>query len=546
MKELFKTNRSAKNIYALNFLFLSLFFISRSLYGQYEAPPSSLLIPNKLSTPIGTLKFNDGAPDAKTTQLLYDNLDLLHAQNVFLNTYQGASLYAMNQGLKSIGVADNDCVIFEDLMDSKSLFLTANADAIYFMSFVDLSKGPMVIEVPPMTLGIIDDMWFNWVSDAGVSGPDRGEGGKYLVLPPGYDGPLPEGGYFVCQSETNKVTYLSRAFMVNNDPKPVVAKIKETLKIYPYTPGGYGTSIAEALAGKVMLAKNPPVPATKFVNATGKSFNTIPPSDYTFYEMLNKVVQEEPLGSLDPELMGQIASIGIVKGKDFAPDDRMKKILTNAANLGNATARMLNMSPRESEGISYYEGSYWTNMLFVGGYLFETPPPMLTKDGFKPYPPTGARTLNSRTLFFNGYTGITPSMCMRLPGVGSQYLLATKDANGTYFDGAKTYKIVLPPNIPQENFWSLILYDNQTRSMLQTDQPYPKVGSLNHPMPAAKANADGSTTIYIGPNAPEGVERGNWIQSVPGKGYFVCLRLYSPKESFFNKTWRPSEVEPVK
>ena len=174
------------------------------------------------------------------------------------------------------------------------------------------------------------------------------------------------------------------------------------------------------------------------------------------------------------------------------------------------------------------------------------PPPMLTKEGFKPFPPTGARTLNARTLFFNGYTGITPAMCMRLTRVGSQYLLATKDANANYFDGSKTYKIELPPNIPEANFWSIILYDNQTRSMLQTDQPHPKVGSLSYPMPAAVANADGSTTIYISPTQPDGVGRGNWIQSVPGKGYFVCLRLYSPLEPFFDKTWRPSEVEPVK
>jgi len=526
--------------------FVILILISGNSFAQYEAPPSSLLIPDKLSTPIGTLKFNDGAPDAKTTQLLYDNLDLVHAQNVFLNTYQGASLYAMNEGFKSIGVEDNSCVIFENLMNSKSLFLTPNADAIYFLAFIDLTKGPMVLEVPPMTLGLIDDMWFRWVTDAGVPGPDRGEGGKYLILPPDYSGPLPEDGFFLCQSRTNKVGYFSRAFMINNDPKPVVATIKETMKIYPYTPGGYGTSIAEALEGKVKLAKNPPIPAMKFVDGTGKSFNTIPPSDYTFYEVLNKVVQAEPLGSLDPELMGQIASIGIVKGKDFAPDARMKKILTDAANLGNATARMLNMSPRESEGFNYYEGSNWTNMLFVGGYNFETPPPMVTKEGIKPFPPTGARTLNSRTLFFNGYTGITPAMCMRITGIGSQYLLATKDANDDYFDGSKTYKVVLPPNIPEANFWSLILYDNQTRSMLQTDQAYPKVGSLDHPMPKAVAEADGSTIIYISPTQPEGIGRGNWIQSDPKKGYFACLRLYSPLEPFFDKSWRPSEIMPVK
>lgn len=508
--------------------------------------PASITIPDKVSTSLGPLEFKDGAPSAATTQKLYDNLDFLHAQNVFLNTFQGPSTYALGEGFHSLGAEDNSILIFSNLMDSKSLFLTPNADVIYYMGVVNLSKGPMVVEVPPMSLGIFNDMWFRWITDAGVPGPDRGEGGKYLILPPGYNGALPEGGYIVAHSRTIRALYLSRSFMVNNDPKSTAETVKKTLKIYSYTPGGTGTSIAEALTGKVILERNPPVPETKFVEGSGKSFNTVPPSDFGFYEMLNKLVQEEPAESLDPELMGQIAAIGIVKGKPFAPDARMKKILTDAAAVANATARMLNMNPRESEGYAYYPGSSWTNMLFVGGYEFETPPPMVTKEGIKPYPPTGARTLNSRTTFFIGYTGISPAMCMRIPGIGSQYLLASLDANKNYFDGAKTYKITLPQGIPEKNFWSIILYDNQTRSMLQTGQPYPKVGSLSYPRAAAKAGSDGSTTIYIGPKLPTGVDDGNWIQSMPGKGYFVCLRLYSPLEPFFERTWRPSEIELVK
>lgn len=147
---------------------------------------------------------------------------------------------------------------------------------------------------------------------------------------------------------------------------------------------------------------------------------------------------------------------------------------------------------------------------------------MITKEGIKPFPPTGARTLNSRTTMFIAYTGITPAMCMRIPGVGSQYLVATQDANKNYFDGGKTYKITLPKGIPEKNFWSLILYDNQSRSMLQTDQHWPKVGSLNYPRTAAVAESDGSTVIYICPKLPSGVKDGNWMQSVPGKGYFVA------------------------
>jgi hypothetical protein len=512
----------------------------------FAQTPASLSIPDKVVTPIGTLDFRDGAPSSATVQKLFDNLDFLHAQNVVLDTFQGASTYALREGLRSVGAEDNSVIIFSDLMDANSLFLTANCDVIYFISIVDLSKGPMVIEVPPGTLGTVDDMWFKWIIDAGTPGPDRGQGGKYLILPPGYDGPLPEGGYFIGRSNTLRAQYWGRAFMQNNDPKPVADLVKRTLKIYPYTPGGYGTSIATFLEGKSKLAVNPPVPETKFIEVSGKSFSTIPPSDYTFFEKINALVQEEPAGSLDIELAGQLAAIGIVKGKPFAPDARMKKILTDAVYVANATARTLDMNPRQSEGFSYYPGSAWINSLFIGGYNFETPPPMVTPEGIKPFPPTGARTLNSRTSMFVFYTVTTPAMIMRLTNIGSQYLVTALDVDKHYLDGAKTYKLTLPPNIPDKKFWSLTLSDNQTRSMLQTPQRYPKAGSLSYPRPAAVANADGSTTLYMSPKLPAGVKDGNWIQTDPKKGWFAVLRLYSPLQSFFDKTWRPSEFELVK
>jgi len=504
----------------------------------------AITTPDKVETRIGTLDFKDGMPSKDTVAKVYDNLDFTHAFEAFVNTMQGVSIHALHKGFLSIGVKDNEVLVFSELMDAKSLFLTANADTIYYMGILDLTKGPMVLEVPPKALGAIDDYWFRWVTDVGLPGPDRGEGGKYLILPPGYDGPLPEGGFNIARARTSRVIWFSRSFMENNDPKPVVETIKKFTKVYPYEAGGVGTSIAEFLSGKAKLGKVTPPPPTVFHEGTGKAFSTIPPNDFSYYEMLNEVVQQEPATSLDPELNGPVAAIGIIKGKPFAPDARMKKILTEAVALANATSRTLFMAPRDPDWY-YYPGSGWQNLLFANGYEFETPIPMITPEGVKPFPPTGYRQLNARTSFFYGVTGITPAMAMRVTGVGSQYLWTILDANKQPFDGAKTYKVTLPKDIPQANFWSFTLYDNQSRSMLDTPQRYPRAGSQSYPSPAAEPNADGSTTVYFSPTQPAGVKRGNWIQTMPGKGFIPALRLYSPLEPFFAKTWRPSEVEVV-
>ncbi len=499
--------------------------------------------PDRIETRIGTLEFKDGAPTAETAQTVYDALDFTRALNVYNNSFRGASALGFHKGFKSIGADYNDVAITSELLDSKSLFLTGNADTVYYLSVIDLSKGPMVIEQPSDGVGTINDMWFSWIIDVGGPGPDRGLGGKYLIVGPDYDGPLPEGGYFVAHSKTNRVLYASRAYLKDNDPKPAVANVKENMKIYPYVPGSYGTSIAQALEGIVKLAGEPDVPATKFVEASDLAFNTIPPSDYGFFEWINENVQAEPATSYDVELAGQLAAIGIVKGKEFAPDERMKKILTDAAAVGQAAGRALNWRPYEIHpDWAYYEGSMWGNMLWEGGAFFETPPPAYRDGGFEPLPPTGARTLDSRAAFYYGYTLDSPGMIMTIPGVGSQYLMGFLDAGGAPMDGAKTYKVTLPKDVPAEAFWSFTVYDNQTRSMLATPQKYPRAGSQSYPSPAAEAAEDGSTTVWFAPEQPEGVGRGNWIQTDPAKGWFTILRLYSPLPSFFDKSWRPSEI----
>ena len=509
------------------------------------AIPPSLVTPDKVQSRIGTLDFKDGAPSTATVEKAYDQIDFIHAYNAFANTLSGISIHAARKGMQNIGVKDNEVLVFSDLMDARSLFLTANADTVYVMGVLDLTNGPMVLETAPRFLGTVQDYWFRWVIDLGLPGPDRGEGGKYLLLPPGYDGPLPDGGFFVARARTTRLLWFARSFLENHqDPRPVAETIRKFTKVYPYEAGGVGTPISEFLAGKARLGRVTPPPPTVFHEGSGKVMNTIPPSDWSFYEMLNEVVQQEPATSLDRELYGSIAAIGIVKGKPFNPDARMKTILTEALAVANATSRTLFMSPRDPSW-SYYPGSGWLNPLFVSGYEFETPIPMITREGVKPFPPTGYRQLDARQWYFYGVTGITPAMAMRLTATGSQYLFAALDANKSFFDGAKTYRVTLPKGIPEANFWSLTVYDNMTRSMLDTPQRYPRAGSQSYPSPAAESNPDGSTTVYFGPTQPASVKRGNWIQTTPGKGWFTILRLYSPLEPFFDKSWRPTEIEPV-
>jgi hypothetical protein len=479
-----------------------------------EIPPANTTA-DKVETSIGTLEYKDGAPSKETVTKAYDYLDQMHGVEAFMNAYQGASVASIFKGCEAAGIPNNTVLIFSELMDAKSLFLTANADTVYFWVNLDATKGPIVVETPPFALGVVDDMWFNWITDFGLPGPDRGEGGKYLFVPPDYKGELPGSGYFVQKMRTTRATLLGRSFLEKDDPKPAVALIKKTLKIYPYLPGGYGTSIGSALQGKATLALTPehkldwaflrPEEPAKFIEGTGKVMNTIPPNDFSYFEMINDLVQKEPVGALDPEIMGSLAAIGIVKGKPFSPDARMKKILTDAAAIGTAAARTLDWRPRPAEGFYYYPNSAWTEPLFVGGYNFETPPPEVGATGtITVNPPTGARTLNARTSFFFVATFITPAMCMRLTGLGSQYLAAFADSNGEYFDGGKTYKVTLPPKVPAEKFWSFTVYDNQTRSMLDTPQRYPRAGSQSYPTPAAEPNPDGSTTVYFSPKQPRG------------------------------------------
>jgi hypothetical protein len=489
--------------------------------GYNNKIPEKIMTPDKVETRIGTLEFFDGLPSKATAEKVYDYIDMARGVETFLNGIPATSIEGLRLGLVEVGAtAFNHVVIFDRLMDSNPLFLTGNNETVYALAFFDLKKdGPMVVEVPPRCgPGTVDDAFFRFVVDMGGPGPDRGQGGKYLIVPPEHEFNPPVGGaemevngqkYFVAKSGGYVNWLVLRGFLVDGKPDAAAAMFKNGLKIYPLSQ-----------AGKP--------PAMKFLSGSEKVFNTIHANTYEFYEELHTVIEREPVSLPDPELRGLFAAIGIQKGKPFAPDARMTNILTEAVAIGNATARAIVFRPRMAEAV-VYPNSAWT-YCFVGG----------SHEWFNQ--DQGSRNIDARTLFFYQCTVNTPAMVRKMIGLGSQYIYSARDTDGNYFDGAKTYRLNIPGNAPAKDFWSVVAYDPQTRSELQTSQPYPSKNSRRDKL---ITNADGSVDLYFAPKAPAGKEA-NWIATVPGKGWFTFLRLYGPLEPWFEKTWRPGEIELVK
>lgn len=475
---------------------------------KYSADvPSSVLTPDTVETRIGTLKFFDGLPDDETVAKVYDNLDFSRGIDAFLAGMPAASVYAVCDGVDKAGAKTNQGFgMTEELMDARSLFLTPNATTVYVFACVNLADGPMVVEVPPNVLGPIDDAYFRFVTDVGLTGPDKGKGGKYLIVPEDYAGTVPAAGYFVIKTRTYGNLVFFRAFVANGDVAAAVKGVKDKARIYPLS-----------------AASSPP--ETVFVNTSGMQFNTIHANDFHFYEELDAVVQAEPANAFDPELVGLLASIGIKKGAPFAPDARMRAILVDAVAVGNATARAILFASRDPRTKIYPDRQWFT--AFVGGS--------------SEFADKAERLLDARVLFHYYATGITPAMAAAKPGTGSAYAVAARDSSGEYLDGGKTYKVTLPGPVPAKQFWSFTVYDGQTRSMLETDQ---KSAGIDSTQQGINPNADGSVTVWFGPKAPAGHES-NWVQTMPGKGWNTLIRLYGPLQPWFDKSWKPGDFELV-
>ena len=468
--------------------------------------PESVTTPDKLHTELlGDLEFFDGMPSKATVKKAYDFLDFSRGTQAFLDGMPAASIYALLEGFKEAGVNPGDLGIFEELMDARSLYLTPNSTTVYSMAEVNVKEGPVVVEIPPGVLGPVDDAYFRWIIDVGATGPDKGKGGKYLFVHRDYKGAIPDG-YFVARTPSYRNMMFFRAFVKDGDKKAAADGVKAGFRMYPLT-----------------QAAKPP--QQRFVNLSGKQMNTVHANDFHFYKELNAVIQYEPADSFPPELVGLFASIGIKKGQPFEPDARMKKILTEAVSVGNATARALTFAPRK-QSVFFYPDRKWSSP-FAG----------MSSE----FVDNGERVLDDRIFFHYLATGITPAMAAPKVGSGSVYGFTAQDSKGEYLDGGKTYSVTLPAPIPVNNFWSFMVYSGQHRSMLETDQ---KLAGLDSNNPSVKANADGSYTMWFGPKAPEGHE-GNWIQTMPGKSYNVLLRLYGPLQPWFDKTWKPGDFELV-
>lgn len=329
----------------------------------------------------------------------------------------------------------------------------------------------------------------------GYAGLDKGQGGRYLYLPPGYGGEVPDG-YFAYRPPTYTNWVVLRAL-------GGVPDLKKT-RIYP---------LAEAAAP----------PDNRWVSGNTE-FNTTHSNDFTFYEEVNELVQEEPVEALDAERAWQLAAIGIVHRQPFAPNERTRTMLGQAAQIGAGMARALGYVPRDPQATLY---GTWKHAFVGGSSEFER---------------AGARLLDARSQFHYLGAGITPAMARPQVGAGSVYAYTVHDANSHILDGGRTYRLHVDPDPPVKDFWAVNLYDTQTRSMLQvpsTIQP-----ALTSTSGTLLPNADGSHDLYFGPTAPHSREA-NWIEKIPGKSWVAAFRLYGPLQPWFDQSWKLNEFEPI-
>ena len=454
------------------------------------------------------IKIEAGQPAKDQIQELYDEMDFQRAVQAYIWAVPFVNFSQVMESFKNdFGATLTSQMIWEQSVTPELSIYTANNTTIYSFGQIDLLKhGAVVLEAPAGTLGGIDSHWQYPLMDIGPFGPDKGKGGKFLILPPNYEGTIPDG-YHVVQSDTYQTIYLLRGIVRNGDKQAAIDNVRKA-RLYPLS-----------------QAANPP--AMTFTNASGKPGNTIFPSGYEYFELLAKYLKDEAVRPEDKAMLGLLAPLGIGVGIEFKPDERTKTILTRAAKVGNAMARVIAYSSRNPDALFYGEDSQWEKIFLCESPTFET----------DTYLDVDARVTYSHQASFTA-----KGMVLKIVGKGSQYLSTYKDAQGEWLDGGQNYSLHLDAGIPAENFWSIMVYDTETRSMIlngKTNDVGKDSGS------DLVKNADGSIDLYFGPTAPTGFEK-NWLKTNPGEGFFMYFRAYGPTKEFFDKSWRLNDLEKQK
>ena len=456
-----------------------------------------------VSTRLGDFKFANSYPVGDGAERLREALVFNRAVETYLVQMPMMSWYCVWSGVAAAGPrTHNQVVIWETLMDSATLLLTGNTETVYALAAIDMTRdGPVVVEVPPKMLGALTDLTQRTIVDIGVTGADAGNGGKFLMLPPDYDGELPDG-YFPARSATYGGVLGLRGFQVDGKPDEAVALMKQ-IRIYP-----------------LRASDNPP--QTAFVNGSGQEIDTVFEDTGKYFDDLAEVIEREPRDIVADHERFQLAAIGIEKGRPFAPDAARRQLLDDAARFASAIARANSFASDDEARLAYTDRRWeWA---FIGGSA--------TWDS------QGYVNTDRRAGFAYIAIGMSPAMVDKHIGAGSQYLWTTRDANGAFLDGANSYRLHIPPHIPAKNFWSVVAYDADSRSLLRNDQRFPSVNTYSSP----PTNPDGSIDVNFGPHAPPDTES-NWIQTVAGKGWFTLFRFYGPLDRFFDQTWKPDDIE---
>lgn len=453
-------------------------------------------------------EFIGGYPTEATISKAYDDADFNRAVQAYKFFYPTVSAEAIVRGNDSIGLKPNSIFGVLDTKPGQTGY-TLNSDTPYGPIMLDLSKGPLVVEVPPGPLmGAAIDANQRWVADIGIPGPDEGKGGKHLLLPPGYTGSVPKG-FYVWHSPSNLLTVGVRSLPVKGNVKEALERIK-TIKVFP-------------------LTTNAEWKEPTWIDFTGRSQNTTPvqwETNIKYWQVLNEVIQREPSFEGYRNLYGELAVLGIAKGKTFNPDARMKAILEKAAKSANAQMRVQSFADRRRDRVVWKDRQWqWVGLRYEDGD-FNT---------------ADYVDVDAREVWYYQAIASSPAMFRRKEGIGSLYWLGLKDNEAKYLDGGKNYKLSIPTPVPAQLFWSVTVYDAMTRSQIKTDKNQAALRSLFE----LKGKTEGtSIDLYFGPTAREGKES-QWIKTIPGRGWFVYFRIYGPQKDAFNGSWKPGDFQGI-